>query len=258
MSDNNTRDVKKYYWLRLRKDFFKRHDIRIVEDMDNGKDYILFYMKLLLESVDHEGYLRFSDTVPYNEKMLATITNTNIDVVRSAIEIFRQLKLMEIMDDKTIFMTQTQLMLGQETEWAAKKREYRNKKYQQIQAPLEHKDDEENEDNEDIVLEEELKETKVTYDELFNRFWEVYPRKVGKDKCQRWFKTHKVNEEFVDDLVTSITKQKKSLQWSKNGGQYTPHPYTWLNRGGWNDELEYAENIESKITKRWENFIDER
>ena len=66
----------KFYWLKLKKDFFKRHDIRIVESMPNGKDYILFYMKLLLESVDHEGALRFSETVPYDENMLAVVTNT--------------------------------------------------------------------------------------------------------------------------------------------------------------------------------------
>ena len=49
----------KYYWLKLKRDFFKRHDIRIVEGMPNGKEYILFYLKLLCESVDHEGSLRF-------------------------------------------------------------------------------------------------------------------------------------------------------------------------------------------------------
>ena len=78
---------KKYYWLKLKNDFFKRHDIKIIEDMPNGKDYILFYLKLLVESVGHEGELRFSETIPYNENMLSTITNTNIDVVRSAIKI---------------------------------------------------------------------------------------------------------------------------------------------------------------------------
>ena len=83
---------KKYYWLKLKKRFFKRHDIKIVEDMDNGKDYILFYLKLLCESVDHEGSLRFSDSIPYNEKMLASITSTNIDIVRSAMKVFCELK----------------------------------------------------------------------------------------------------------------------------------------------------------------------
>ena len=67
----------KYYWLKLKRDFFKRHDIRIIEEMPNGKDYLLFYLKLLCESVDHEGNLRFSEQVPYNVEMLSIVTNTN-------------------------------------------------------------------------------------------------------------------------------------------------------------------------------------
>ena len=117
----------KYYWLKLKRDFFKRHDIRIVEEMPNGKEYILFYLKLLCESVDHEGTLRFSDEVPYNENMLAVITNTNVDIVRNAVKIFTELKMMEILDDGTIFLREMEGMLGYETEWAKKKREYRER-----------------------------------------------------------------------------------------------------------------------------------
>jgi len=120
-------EIKKYYWLKLQKDFFKRHDIRIIEAMPNGKDYILFYLKLLVESITHEGHLRFSDTIPYNAEMLSTITSTNIDVANSAIKIFTQLELMDICDDGTIFMNEVQKMVGAETDWAIKKRDYRLK-----------------------------------------------------------------------------------------------------------------------------------
>ena len=120
----------KYYWLKLKRDFFKRHDIRIIEGMPNGKDYILFYLKLLCESVDHEGNLRFSESIPYNEDMLATITNTNVDIVRSAIKIFTELGMMDIMDDGTFYMSEVKKMIGSETEWAEKKRLYRAKQKQ--------------------------------------------------------------------------------------------------------------------------------
>lgn len=102
----------RFYWLKLKRDFFKRHDIRIIESMQNGKDYILFYLKLLCESVDHEGNLRFNDQIPYNEEMLATVTNTNIDIVRSAIQMFSKLGMMEIMDDGTYFMNEVNKMIG--------------------------------------------------------------------------------------------------------------------------------------------------
>lgn len=118
-------DNKKYYWLKLKRDFFKRHDVRIIEEMPNGKDYILFYLKLLLESIDHEGELRFSDTIPYNEQMLSVITNTNIDIVRSAMKVFVELKMIDIFDDQTIYMNETQKLIGSETATAERVRKHR-------------------------------------------------------------------------------------------------------------------------------------
>ena len=105
-------EKKKYYWLKLKRDFFKRHDIRIVEAMPNGKDYILFYLKLLLESIDHEGTLRFSETIPYNEQMLSVVTNTNIDTVKSAMELFIELNMMTVYDDQTIYMNEVDKLIG--------------------------------------------------------------------------------------------------------------------------------------------------
>ena len=102
----------RFYWLKLKRDFFKRHDIRIIEAMPNGKDYVLFYLKLLVESIDHEGELRFSETIPYNAEMLATITNTNIDIVRTAMKVFLEFQMIEILEDKTIFMAEVQRMIG--------------------------------------------------------------------------------------------------------------------------------------------------
>lgn len=232
--------AKKYYWLKLHKDFFKRHDIKIVESMENGKDYILFYMKLLLESVDHDGYLRFSDTIPYNDKMLATITDTNIDIVRSAIKVFRELKLLEIMDDETIYLIQTKTMLGVETEWAERKRLYREK--QQL---LEHQEDK-NRTKKDNVLQEIEKELEIELEidiktlDRFERFWTTYPKKIGKAKCDRWFATHKVDDTLLDKMLTTLNTQKQSEQWTRENGRFIPHPYTWLNQGRWDDEVEQS------------------
>lgn len=117
------KDSKRFYWLKLEKDFFKRHDIRIVEAMPNGKDYIIFYLKLLCESTSHEGYLRFSETIPYNDDMLATITNTNVDVVRSAIKVFRELNMIRVLDDGTLFLEQVGKMISSVTGQALRKAE---------------------------------------------------------------------------------------------------------------------------------------
>lgn len=126
---------KRYYWLRLKRDFFKRHDIQIIESQPNGKDYVLFYLKLLVESVDHMGSLRFSDTIPYNEHMLATITNTNIDIVRAAMKVFTELKMIDVLSDQTIYMNEIENLIGSESYWAEKKRLYRDKQEELGQCP---------------------------------------------------------------------------------------------------------------------------
>ena len=120
---------KKYYWLKLKRDFFKRHDIRIIEEMPNGKEYILFYLKLLLESIDHEGALRFSETVPYNEQMLSVITNTNIDIVRSAMKMFIELNMMDVLEDRTIYMAEVEKLIGSESWSAERVRRHREKQH---------------------------------------------------------------------------------------------------------------------------------
>lgn len=129
-------EKKRLYWLKLKKDFFKRHDVRIIKSMENGKDYIIFYLELLCESLDHQGELRFNEDIPYNENMLATITDTNVDIVRSAIKLFQELGLVEIWDNGTYYMTKVQEMIGSyvDTEGAERVRRFReNKKAEALQ-----------------------------------------------------------------------------------------------------------------------------
>lgn len=256
--------MEKFYWLKLKRDFFKRHDIRIIEDMQNGKDYILFYLKLLCESVDHEGNLRFSEQLPYDEKMLSVITNTNIDVVRSAITIFTKLGMMEILDDGTYFMNEVNKMIGSavDNDNANRQRRFRERQKALLNEPQNNttlqdcydsvtKNNESK--NKSKSIEKDIDNNNI--EQKFATFWSVYPKKVGKDKCLRWFKTHKVDDELLNKMLDTISKFKNSTQWTKENGQYIPHPYTWLNRGGWEDELK-EDNFTSSnnIETVWEEL----
>lgn len=115
------------FFLKMPKDFFKRHDVRIIENSENGKEILLFYIKLLCESLDHDGNLRFSDKTPYSNEMLATITNTNVEVVNESIEFLKSLGLIEVLEDKTIFMSKVPEMTVSESSRTQYMRDYRNK-----------------------------------------------------------------------------------------------------------------------------------
>lgn len=119
---------KKRYWLKLDKDFLKSSQIKVIKNMQNGKDYIFFYLSLLLESTETIGHLRFSESVPYTPEMLASVTDVNVDIVRSAMKLFSELGLLEVLEDGTIFMTEAPKMTGKESESAERVREYRMRK----------------------------------------------------------------------------------------------------------------------------------
>ena len=170
-------EAKKFYWLKLKRDFFKRHDIRIIEEMPNGKDYVLFYLKLLLESIDHEGSLRFSDTIPYNEQMLSVITNTNIDIVRSAMKLFIELRLIEIFDDQTIFMGEIEKMIGSESESAGRMRRLRQRQQASLCDGDVQKSDTEKEKEKEKELDKELeieRENESSFDQPIDRDFDSF------------------------------------------------------------------------------------
>ena len=94
--------MSRYYWLKMRRDFFKRHDVRILEGLPDGKELVLFYVKLRVESVDHEGALRYSKTRAYTPEMLAAITNTTPEFTAQALETLAELELIKDDPDGTI------------------------------------------------------------------------------------------------------------------------------------------------------------
>lgn len=85
---------KRYYWLKLNENFFDEDTIIFLEEQENGKDYIIFYLKLLLKSIRDEGKLvRFigNKIVPYDVKSLAKLTNVSVDTVAVAMKLFESL-----------------------------------------------------------------------------------------------------------------------------------------------------------------------
>ncbi|MGL4108349.1 phage replisome organizer N-terminal domain-containing protein [Clostridium sp. LP20] len=122
MSDN-----KKYYYLKIKENFYETEDMKILQAMDNGYLYSDILMKLYLKSLKTDGKLMFKENIPYSPKMIATITNHNTDTVDKALCIFRELGLIEVLDNGAIYMLDIQSLIGKSSSEADRKREYRNR-----------------------------------------------------------------------------------------------------------------------------------
>lgn len=123
-------DNKKYYWLKLKENFFEEDTIAWIEEQPNGILYSNFYLKLCLKALNTNGLLIRNVgqmLVPYDAKTLSKITNTDIDTVRVAMELFKQIGLIQMMENGEIYLTQLENMVGSETKWAEKKRRQRKK-----------------------------------------------------------------------------------------------------------------------------------
>ena len=122
MSDN-----KKYYYLKLRDNFFDNDDIAILESMPDGILYSNILLKLYLRSLKNNGKLMFNDRIPYNAQMLSTITRQPIAVVEKAVGIFKEMGLIDVLDNGAIYMLDIQNFIGSSNTEADRKREYRRK-----------------------------------------------------------------------------------------------------------------------------------
>ncbi len=112
----------KLYFLKMPKDFFQSHEIRVLEGMDGGERYEIIYLKLMLESTSWNGYLRFSQEIAYTPKMIASLTNSDLDTVMVALKALESLGLVTTTAEGSIFIPKVQELTGITTEGAEKKR----------------------------------------------------------------------------------------------------------------------------------------
>lgn len=86
-----------------------------------------------------------------------------------------------------------------------------------------------------VRLDKVSKEDRARHDRDFERVWSIYPRKVGKQAAKRWWSARYFPKEIVQQMLEAIPQQQQSDQWKKG---FIPHPTTWFNRGGWEDQIE--------------------
>lgn len=81
--------------------------------------------------------------------------------------------------------------------------------------------------------------------ELFDQFWAAYPRKVGKDGAWKAWQKRRPDGALLDQMIAALAWQRRSQAWTKDGGQFIPHPATWLNQARWEDERPSSVSVSS-------------
>lgn len=120
-------DNKKYYYLKLKENFFDTDEMIILESMPDGYLYSNILLKLYLRSLKNEGKLMFNDRIPFNATMLAQVTRHSMGVVEKAMSIFNNLDLIEVLDNGAIYISDIQNFIGESSTEADRIRDYRKR-----------------------------------------------------------------------------------------------------------------------------------
>ncbi len=116
---------KKYYFLKLKEDFFDQREIVVLEGSKDGVLYVNILLKLYLKSLQHNGKLLLNEMTPLSAEMIALLTRHEIGTVERAIRAFMQLGLVEVLEDNTYYMPEIQEMTGKGSSDAERKARYR-------------------------------------------------------------------------------------------------------------------------------------
>lgn len=216
-------DNKKYYYLKLKENFFDSDSMVLLESMPDGILYSNILMKMYLKSLRNDGYLVLNNAIPYNAQMIATVTRHQIGTVEKALEIFKQLGLIDVLDSGAIYMSDIQLFVGKSSTEADRKRESRMKIKQAEQLAIGQmsakrsrekeieiennicasQDDERvqsNKNEQEIVSQNRQSQLDEQKDN-FEKIYAIYPKKRGKQRafgiyCQ-WLKGRVIQGERI-------------------------------------------------------------
>lgn len=192
-------DNKKYYYLKLKENFFDSDNMVLLESMQDGILYSNILMKMYLKSLKNNGMLILNDAIPYNTQMIATVTRHQVGTVEKALKVFEQLGLIDILDGGAIYMSDIELFVGRSSTEGDRKRAERMKLKQAENLVLGQMSD---------IHPPELEIEKEIYNNIcspepderesnFEKIYAIYPKKRGRTKafanyCS-WLKGRSVN-----------------------------------------------------------------
>ena len=242
MSDN-----KKYYYLKLKEHFFESDEMIILESMQDGYIYCNILLKLYLRSLKNGGKLMFNDRIPFNSTMLAQVTRHSVGDIEKAMNIFKELSLVEVMDTGAIFITDIQNFIGESSTEVDRIRAYRTRinAEKHLELPLNSEGVQMNDKSTpEIEIEKEIKLDKEIYINIVAYLNEKANTKFRPDikKTKDLIKA-RMNEGFIEqDFYQVIDNKVKDWLHKKDFKQYL-RPQTLF---GTNFESYLNQNTEKK------------
>lgn len=121
-------EPKRYFWLKLHKDFFQRKEIKRLRKIAGGDTYTIIYLKMLLRSIMSDGKLYFDGLEDDFASELALDLDEKEENVQITIQYLLKSGLLEMCSDEEYYLPDTKDSTGCETAVASRVRKHRERK----------------------------------------------------------------------------------------------------------------------------------
>lgn len=119
-------DSKRYYWLKLKDDFFSSKRIKKLRRMAGGDTYLIIYLKLQLKSIKSNGIIKFDGVEQSIAEEIALDIDEEVDNVKVALSFLVGHGLAETNDEASfLFFPYAVSNTGSECDSAQRVRKYR-------------------------------------------------------------------------------------------------------------------------------------
>lgn len=118
---------KRYYWLKLKEDFFSSKRVKKLRNMAGGDTYLIIYLKLQLKAMKNDGVITYDHLEDNIADELALDLDENPDDIRATLIYLTSCGLAETSDDMSLFFPYSVENVGSENSSAQRVREYRER-----------------------------------------------------------------------------------------------------------------------------------
>lgn len=262
MSDN-----KRYYWIKLKTDFFNQETIDFMLSQKNGCEYVVLYQMLCLRAANNNGELSSKVgeiLIPYDvEKIVRDTKYFDFDTVVVALDLFKKLGLIYEEENKILKIANFNEMVGSEVSSAKRVREFREKQKAlqcntNVTQEIEYRDksiDIDNREENNILIcsqPPKIGKTLSVYEQEFEEAWKLFPKKTGKkDALKHYINARKKGTTF-EQVIEGIKKYNVYIDVNKIPYQYIKGGSSWFCEEKWNDEIK----IEQQPKKQDSSWVD--
>ena len=243
-------DNKKYYYIRLKDSFFDSDEMKVMESMKDGYLYGNILLKLYLRSLKNDGCLMLNERIPYNAEMLATITGHQVGTVKQALTVFKDLGLIEVLDNGAIYMLDIQNFIGNGSSDGDSKRANRRGITDKCPTNVRHlstivrdRDKDRNKDRD----KDKDKDTENIISFLNSTTGSKY--KASTDKTRRLIAARIAEGFTVDDFKTVISKKAKEWQGTDMAQYLRPETLFGTKFEGYLNQPEAKNNRRSPLSR---------